>query len=298
MSKPFKPLLAEPVVFDHLDYGNTWLSPKLDGIRAIVINGVVVSRNLKVIRNHRVQALFGNRPELEGIDGELIVGDPKAKDCYQVTNSGVMSADGEPDVYFYVFDHITEPTLPYHLRHRKLLALASDAHVRIVQQHGLTDHQSLLDLEQFYLNQGYEGVMLREFDGPRSFYKYGRSTAKECTLLKLKRFTDAEAPVIGYEEEMQNNNEATTNALGHTERSSHAENKVGKGRLGALICEHPDTSVEFKVGTGFDQATRISLWADRESLIGRTVKYKSFQIGVKDAPRFPVYLGFRDPIDM
>jgi DNA ligase-1 len=289
----FKPLLASPVDFDKLDYGNTWLSCKLDGIRAIVIDGVVMSRKLKPIPNAHVQRLFGG---LEHLDGELIVGEPNAKDVYQKTCSGVMSADGEPDVRFFAFDHIEDPTAEYCRRFVRLSEYASDL-VKVVTQHGLLDHASLLDLETFYLEQGYEGVMLRAFQGPRSFYKFGRSTPKETTLLKLKRFEDAEAVVVGFEEEMRNDNEATTDALGRTKRSSHAENKVGKGRLGALVCQAPE-GIEFNIGTGFTAAQREHLWIERSTWLGRIAKYKSFAIGVKDAPRFPVFLGWRDPIDM
>lgn len=290
----FKPMLADPANLELLDYGNLWASPKLDGIRAIVINGVVVSRSLKPIRNAYVQHLFG-RPELEHYDGELIVGDPTAKDCYSVTNSGVMSADGEPDVTFHAFDHIRHPTIEYWARH----AMIEPQHrVEKVPQYPCESEESLLDLEQWLLGQGYEGLMLRKHSGPLSFYKYGRSTAKEGSLVKLKRMVTDEAPIIGYEEEMANNNEATTNALGRTERSSHKDKLVGKGRLGAVVCRHPSTGFAFKIGTGFDAKTRSSLWEQRDSLPGKIAKYVHFPIGVKDAPRFPVWLGFRDPIDM
>lgn len=294
MNKHFKPLLAEAVDFEHLDYSNLWASAKLDGIRAIVRDGVVVSRNLKPIRNRYVQHMFGRR-EYEHYDGELIVGDPTAQDCYSVTNSGVMSEDGEPDVVFHVFDHVANPNWEYHQRYNLIAVAYPD--VRKVIQHPIVNHDDLLECEQWMLDKGYEGLMLRAFMGPSSFYKYGRSTAKACTLLKLKRFSDAEAEVIGFEEEMENTNEATKDALGHTERSSHRAGLRGKGRLGALICRTPEGQV-FNIGTGFDWALRTQLWDERETLAGRLVKYKSFKVGEKDAPRFPVFLGFRDPIDL
>jgi DNA ligase-1 len=301
----FKPLLASPANLDDIDYDNTWMSPKLDGIRAMVINGVVVSRNLKPIRNKHVQRMFGGSA-LEGHDGELIVGEATAKDCYLVTNSGVMSADGEPNVSFHVFDRIDMPGVEYFKRYEALNAGVSVieeggsswiAGIVKVPQRPVIDATHLLGTERKYLAEGYEGVMLRAFMGPRSFYKYGRSTAKEGTLLKLKRFEDAEAPVTGFEEEMANTNEATKDALGHTERSAHQAGLVGKGRLGALVCEHPDTGIEFKIGTGFDAATRQKLWDERDKLKGKIAKFKHFVIGAKEAPRFPVFLGFRDPID-
>src|SRR5690606_31258487 len=79
------------------------LSPKIDGIRALVVNGQLVSRTLKPIRNTYTQQLFG-RHELEGLDGELVVGNPWDRNLMQQTSSGVMSVGGKPDVYFFVFD--------------------------------------------------------------------------------------------------------------------------------------------------------------------------------------------------
>lgn len=287
----FKPLLASAVEFDQLDYSNLWMSAKLDGIRAIKLNGILVSRNLKPIPNNYVQGLFAvNLPE--GWDGELIVGEPTDKDCYRNTNSGVMSKTGTPDVRFYVFDHADMPGKEYWKRYE---SLRDGDRIVKVQQLPCESHAELLDHEQWLLSLGYEGVMLRAFRGPRSLYKYGRSTAKETTLLKLKRFSDKEAEIIGVQELMKNGNEATTNALGRTERSSHKANLIPMGTLGALVCRLD--GIEFCIGTGFDQATRDQLWGERHSLPGQLAKFKSFDIGVKEAPRFPVFLGLRDPID-
>lgn len=289
----FKPLLASPADLDKLDLTDMLLSPKLDGIRAIVIDGVVMSRSLKPIKNKHVQKLFGH---LEYYDGELICGDPTSPTCYRDTNSAVMSADGEPDVTFHVFDHIHYPDYEYW---RRLDHIRPCAGIEIVVQHCVRDFDSthLQRLEGEYLERGYEGVMLRKASGPASLYKFGRATAKSHTLLKVKRFSDAEYTVTGYEERMHNGNVATTNELGRTERSSHKENKTGRGDLGALTCV-TDNGITFNVGTGFTDADRALLWGERDSLIGKTVKVKSFLIGVKDAPRFPVFLGFRDAMDM
>lgn len=293
---PFKPLLADPVDFDHIDYENTWLSPKYDGIRAIVIDGVVYSRNLKPIRNRYVQARL-SLEHYQYADGELIVGDPTAKDCYRVTNSGVMAEAGEPDFKFYVFDHIEKPTDEYHRRYLQVGRLRNDPYVVVVEQHGLRNHDDLLDLENFYLEKGYEGVMLRTASGPRSYYKFGRSTAREGILTKLKRFVDAEAVIVGVEEELANTNEATLDALGHTKRSQDAAGLVGKGSLGALVCRWTNGKT-FKIGTGYDRALRNLMWQQRDHLPGKLAKFKFFEAaGGYDVPRFPVFLGLRDPID-
>lgn len=287
----FKPLLAKDVDWDLLTYDDLWLSPKLDGIRAIVIGGVVMSRNLKPIPNAHVQKLFGH---LEDYDGELIVGEPTAKTCYSDTYSGVMSADGEPAVTFYAFDHIEEPDADYETRYERL---EDSSNVVVLCQHMVTNQAEVEAHEQRYLDEGYEGVMLRKARGKNSKYKFGRATAKSCTLLKVKRFSDKEARISGFEELMKNGNEATKDALGHTVRSSHQDNLIPMGTLGALVCS-TDDGTEFRIGTGFDAATRQRLWNSRFDLYGHLVKYKSFDIGVKNAPRFPVFLGLRSPIDI
>src|SRR5574340_811751 len=96
----FRPMLASPVDFDKLKYDDLYLSPKLDGIRAVVIDGVVMSRSLKPIPNRHVQKRFRH---LEYYDGELIVGPANSPTVYRDTNSGVMAKDGDPDVRFHVF---------------------------------------------------------------------------------------------------------------------------------------------------------------------------------------------------
>lgn len=288
-----KPMLASPA-------GSSFpypmlLSPKLDGIRCLIIDGVACGRSLKPIPNKHVQKLFGRR-ELNGLDGELIVGPPTAKNVFQATTSGVMSIDGEPNVAFYVFDNYFEPDVPFGLRLKIAHKQAGKSKHCVAVPHDLIfDSDDLLQWEQKYLALGYEGVMLRAPEGP---YKYGRSTAKEAWLLKVKRFKDSEAKIIGYSELMHNTNAVVRNELGHLERSSHKAGKVGRAVLGALTVKDLKTGVEFDIGTGFTAEQRKDLWAEGSGLIGKIVKYKSQPVGVKDKPRFPVFLGFRNKIDL
>jgi DNA ligase 1 len=296
MINGFKPLLAAPVDFGKLDFSKVLLaSPKLDGIRAIVIDGVVVSRSLKPIPNLHVQKLFGR---LEGLDGELIVGEANSPTVYRDTNSGVMSKDGEPDVRFYVFDSIANPGRPYIDRRNALVLdlrpVVPEDLLVLVSQVPVHTLDEIGAYETGLLAEGYEGIMLRS---AQATYKFGRGTAKCNTLLKVKRMASDEATIVGFEEEMANGNEAVTNALGHTERSSHAENKVGKGRLGALVCQLA-SGVQFNIGTGFDHATRQDIWDRRADYLGLVVTFNHFPVGAKDLPRFPSYKGLRNPIDL
>lgn len=285
----FKPLLAYTIEDTSKINYPALASVKLDGIRCVVIDGVAMSRNLKPIRNKYVQACIG-KPEYNGLDGELIVGSIFAKDCYRVTNSGVMGSEGEPDFKFYVFDRF-DMDAPFVARYA---SLKNDKHVQVVPHVEFENEAMLLDFEQMLLDMGAEGVMVRSLEG---IYKQGRSTAKDGILGKLKRFADAEYKIVGFQERMHNGNEATINALGHTERSSRNEGKVGRGDLGALILE-TDDGRRFNCGTGFDDALRAEIWGNQAAYLGRMAKVKSFLIGVKDLPRFPVFLGFRDASDL
>lgn len=294
-----RPLLAAKTTDDDLRRLKfpMLLSPKIDGIRALVRNGQLVGRSMKPIPNLHTQALFG-RDELEGLDGELVVGNPWDSNLMQNTMSGVMSRGGKPKVSFHVFDKWDMPG-GFFFRFDEALRLSEmhqDIGVRFVEHILVGSYKELLDNERQYLVQGYEGIMLRK---PNGLYKQNRSTLREGILLKVKRFEDAEATVIGYEPLYRNLNEAQEDERGYTKRSTHQANKEADELLGSLSVRCAQTQQEFNIGSGFTEAQRRDLWRDRRSLRGRIVKYKTFKVtGVKDKPRFPIFLGFRDPRDL
>lgn len=296
--KKFQPMLApnektdlSKIVFPVLG------SAKLDGIRAVKYDGILVSRNLKPIPNKHIQKLFEDLPE--GMDGELICGNPCDKP-YRRTVSAVMSEDGKPDVHLYAFDSFNPEIVEKGFSER--LAYVSkqecSAPVMALNHRTVLNLEDLMEMEEAYVQMGFEGMMVRSLDGP---YKFGRATQKQGWLLKIKRWEDAEATVIGFEERMRNGNEATTNALGHTERSSHKAGMIGRGDLGAFVVRGLNGTyegIEFNVGGGMDDAERADFWQRREELLGKVIKFKYFATGSKEKPRFPVWLGWRDAGDM
>ena len=295
MSKPFRPLLAVACEdITKLKYPML-LSEKLDGCRAIVRNGVVMSRSMKPIPSKVVQEKFG-KPEYEGYDGEIIYGDKNAKDVFNKSTRACMSHDfpEELDIdelKFYVFDRITDD--PYKDR---WLYIHHDEQNQVIKLQNFTVNcpEEVQELEAGFLAMGAEGVMLRD---PEGKYKQGRSTLKEGILLKVKRFTDEEAIVVGFEEKMHNANEATTGELGQTKRSSHQDNMIPCNTLGALVVSSEKWG-EFKIGTGFDDDLRQEIWNNKEAVLGKLVKFKYFEAGCKEKPRFPVFLGWRSELDM
>ena len=285
----------------------TFASFKLDGVRCNLQDGNVLSRSLKEIPNVSIQERLREFAYSEGnyADGEITVGPPNDPKVYLNTVSAVMKKGGEPAFVFRMFDNFLRPDIPFEQRADYVKAIAEQANSSRFAQQGMEvvahpqalihTYQGLLEFEEVALALGYEGLILRH---PRGKYKYGRSTLKENGMVKLKRFVDAEAKIIGVEELMHNDNEAFENELGHTARSTNSENLRPGGVLGALVVEDLDTGVTFKIGTGYDGGMRAVLWASREGLPGKIVKYKHFPIGAKTAPRHPVFLGFRHPTDM
>lgn len=271
-----------------------WTSTKLDGIRCIIKDGVAYSNSLKPIRNRFVQAELGKT--LNGLDGELIVGEPNAWDCMRKTNSGIMSFDGEPDFKFHVFDRWDRVKAPYRDAYYNVLNI-DHPRCEAVPSLPVFDVKGLEGLEKRTLDDGYEGLILRRPDG---MYKYGRSTLREGYLIKLKRYHQAEAAIVDTTPLLSNLNPPELNELGYTHRSAAQGGKMEMPLLGALVVKgfFGGLMTEFEIGTGFTMAERDRFWRERESLIGKFVTYKFFPTGSKDRPRHPVFISFRDEDDL
>lgn len=264
-----------------------YASPKIDGIRCLTIGGKAMSRRLKPIRNTHVQKLMSKLPD--GLDGELILRDSMK---FNEISSAIMRESGEPDFLYCVFDIVSRD--PYLTRIMELTDLDLPKFVTKIIPLEIKDEEAFLSYEEVCLAESFEGVMIRHGSGP---YKHGRSTVREGWLMKWKRFLDAEAEVIGFVEKMHNANPKTRDELGHAKRSSHKENLKPMGTLGKLMVRRED-GLEFGCGTGFDDETRQEIWDNREKYLGRLVKYRYQPHGVKEAPRFPTFLGFRDRSDV
>jgi len=291
-------MLASKVKPEKLSYP-LFVQTKLDGIRASVVDGKLVSRTLKEIPNRQIFDTL-SRDHFNGLDGELIVGSPEAEGCMQRTTSFVMSGDKvDHDWYYFVFDR-WDIDGGYEDRWEEANALvtrftAVHPNLIMLPYTEVLDEGELDQTEADIVGQGHEGVIVRK---PTAKYKFGRASVTAGELGKIKRFDDSEAEIIGFYEEMHNGNEAVTNALGRTERSSVKANKTGKGTLGGFEVRDLVTDVKFRVGSGFTASQRDDFWQSRDVLMGKVVVYKSFSIGVKEKPRHPVFLGFRHENDL
>ena len=286
----FKPLLAYTVKNPDALQFPVLVSPKLDGIRCVIHNDQPVSRTLKPIPNRFIQSELGFYPPF---DGELMVGDPLDPAAFNKSTSGIMSHDGKPDFTYWVFDYVEAAFLHMSFETRLMMAEETIKHwprAKLVPHTKADNAEELMRLEAHYVGLGYEGVMVR---APWGTYKFGRSTESQGLLGKVKRFEDTEGTIVGYEELMRNENEATINNLGYQERSTAQAGQIPGGTLGALIVSHPDWEDTFGIGTGFTADERFTLWQIRGTLVNQKVRFKHQPSGAKDKPRFPVYLGLR-----
>lgn len=295
----FKPMLSaslDGVELSTLRYP-LLLSPKLDGVRCIVWEGIAYSRNAKPIRNRFVQKWA---EDLHNLDGELIVGSPTGEHCLNATQSGVMSYEGEPDFTFHLFDcpvrFDSQDRFDVSLEHVQKQHMG-EHRIECVPHYPVNDETELELMEHKLVTEGYEGIMLRDPIGP---YKNGRSTLREGYLMKLKRFTDGEGVVVGIEEGQINENDLERDELGRAKRSSDSSGMRPSGMVGTFLVQTEEWGViRVAPGTMSHQMRRVE-WERKDSigfsLIGKTIHWRSFGYGTKDKPRFPRFYGVREDV--
>lgn len=292
MTLLFKPMLAysKTPPLTELKYP-VLASPKLDGIRCIMADGVAFTRSMKRVPNLFVQKEL-QALQLHGLDGELMIeGD------FNAVQSAIMRVDGEPDFYLNIFDDFhalggfNERIAAAEAKVRAL----NNRRIRLVEHVYCNNEEELQSCWNSWVEQGYEGGMVRAINGP---YKRGRSTLLQGYLIKLKNWFDDEGVIVGLEEGKTNENEAFKGELGQTKRSSESHGMVGTDTLGSLILEWRGRKI--KVGTGFglgvpgeDAKLRKKIWEEKEAFIGKTVSFKYQELTHLGNPRFPTFKGFR-----
>jgi DNA ligase-1 len=295
----FRPMLCPQK--DPMGYANYFrelrypllCSPKIDGIRAVVKGGVVMSRKFKPLPSAQVQFQFG---PYEHFDGEIAEGNPADHDVCNRTQSHVMSKDKPGDIRLYAFDYTAPDWLhrPFHERLEKIQKIIGrQDDIEVLEHHLVEREEELLDYEERMLAAGFEGLVMRD---PVGVYKQGRGTWGEGLIYKLKRFEDTEGVIVGVEEQMTNLNELKHDALGYAERSTTKDGLFAAGTLGAFVVDLDGQAVSVAPGV-FDHEERRRIWLNKEMYIGNEsvrLKFRFFGRGAKNLPRFPRAIGFRD----
>lgn len=287
MNTDFKPMLASVVDLSQLKYP-VLCTPKLDGIRCVIVNGEPFTRALKAIPNNHINKLLSSL-QCDNLDGELMVdGD------FNNVQSAVMKSEGTPKFTYYVFDKINTFN-SYEQRIRNLSYKDFPDYVKVLSPCSISNEEELLEYLESCLQDGYEGVMIRSPDSP---YKYGRSTVKEGYLLKLKRFFDDEAELVEVTEKMHNANELEHDNLGYAQRSLKKEHMIPAGTAGSCTLKWKGKVFKVGFGKGFTDELKQYVWDNRDELVGQTVKFSYQELSKDGIPRFGKLLGFRHELDM
>ncbi len=294
-----RPMLCEDMEDENKIIFPAYVSPKINGIRCLIKDGVARTRSLKPIPNHFVRDILSN-PVLEGLEGELTIGKVTDKSLLENTTSAITTYGGNPEFSFHIYDYFTYPDLSFRDRLAELNKFYDDykevyPYLKLVSQTLVNNIHILKEYEKEFVNAGYEGLILKTMTGK---YKYGRSTEEECLYLRIKRFIDSEAIITGYNELYYNQNVANINRIGLIERSDRDETLTPASTLGSLIVRDLYTNLEFNIAGGFNEIMRKKIWDNKEYYLGKIVKYSYHSVGSKSKPRNNKFLAFRDPIDL
>jgi DNA ligase-1 len=312
-----KPLLADDWIESKVSFP-LCAQPKVDGVRALNMLGKITARSLKPFGNRYINSFFSHSA-LIGFDGEMAAERETHPDLCRLTTSAMSSHNGQPYTLWWLFDYVTVETreLPYHLRFSLLNTRVGEIQrnfpmlgerLRIMPSFEIQNMDMLNSFDEKWLIEGYEGTILRN---PNASHKQGRSGTKPI-LWRIKRFVDFEFTVTEIIEGEENQNAAQINELGLQFRSSHKDNKVANGMIGAMlgktltVVKDPTTGAvlfdagqDVKVGAGcLSHEQRRYYFEHQDEFKSKLHKAKFFPKGIKDKPRFPTWQTFKDPVDI
>jgi DNA ligase 1 len=243
-------------------------SRKMDGLRCVFKNGKLYTRNGKeVVGFEHIVEELKTLGEYDLIDGELYSPDIPFQEIqgYVMRKKNVVEED-KKKIFFNIFamlkpkrttaEMVSDIEKRRQANHRKYLRFVE---YEII----LNDFEKIKALDEQYVMEGYEGVMLRSME---QVYDWKRSDA----LVKYKNFIEDDLEII---------------------EAIEGKGKY-KGMLGAFLCRGKITgyNIEAEVGSGFNDEQRVEFWKKRKQMIGTKIEVK-YQ-GLTDdgtSLRFPIF---------
>jgi DNA ligase-1 len=268
----FKPMLAH----DYNDYKDKiiwplYSQPKLDGVRCIIRADGMWSRNGKQIISapHIYEALqpwFEQNPDLI-LDGELYA-DKEVADfntiisCVRKTKPTPADLETSKKIQYWVYDIPSDGGNSTERIEELADFNLPDCCVKVPTT-TLHDNNMIMDQYRVYIEQGFEGQMLRA--SGKSKYENKRSKS----LLKHKTFNDAEFTILGV---VQGNGNLT-------------------GKVGKLQFEINGKPFESAVNGTWEYLEELY---KRNDLVGKQATVKYFELTADGIPRFPKVIEIRD----
>lgn len=268
-----EPMLAKNFDdYKHDTYFPVYSQPKLDGIRCIVTKNGMFSRNGKPIVScphilAELEMFFHFYPEAI-LDGELYC-DKLNNDFNKICSLVKKTKPNEKDIsesaraiQYWIYDVVRRDTF----KNRLLWLIGhitEGKSIRLVDTNLCSTKRELDELYGFYLDQGYEGQMVR------TDCKYEHKRSKG--LLKRKEFQDKEYTILDIIEGEGNKT----------------------GMAGAMVFKNED-GIEFNSNIKGNREYLTEIWNDRESYKGKRATVKFFNLTPAQIPRFPYVIGIRD----
>ena len=289
-----------------------WLMPKIDGVRSLHVTGQLTGRSLDPFEGYGITEYF-SKPEFAWLDGEMTLGDNPAADALCRTTTGAMgrfkNVTEMADIHWWCFDLLDEASrdLPYRERYANLrtkVAALKHKRVHLVPYEEATTMEDVLRIIASHAAAGYEGTIFRN---PDAQAKEGRPTKRGQELLRAKPWDTAEILVTGITEGEENQNEAKTNTLGRTERSSAKAGKVPNGRVGSIqgtmVADYvspitgkllfpKDLPVTISKGAMTEEEA-LHYFKHQDEIVNHIVKFKHMIHGVFELPRMGGYVSHR-----
>lgn len=261
------------------NYGVTqWLSsPKLDGIRCLYENQTsgLRSRSGKTrffgfTDLEQICETIRSANDLSFIDGELYIpGEPFDVISSIVRTTKASSASNKQRVEFRIFaiGFNQYPNIVAADEYNQIQQIFPAAGRINYVPHKLIDNDPIVIQAEADLVKSSgisnEGIMLRN---PNSMYFQGRSIA----LLKVKNFVKIELPVTGF---------------GVSSKTNTLRNLLVQGIVNGQL-------INSQVGTGFTDAERTTIFANRSDYLGRTIEIIHLGITARGYLRHPVFSKF------
>lgn len=267
---PLLPMLAA----DYLKQGHRieypcFGSPKMDGVRCLAIRHTdsveLKSRGGKqYVVPHIQQQLLPIMKEGDVWDGELYI---HGKYLEEIVSAVKKYNELTPEIEFIIFDMVKDEAYENRLismqaLRRYTLSCVEAPSIDVLEFCELLDETHMKQMHKEYVDRGYEGCMLRNFEGK---YESGKRSAD---LQKYKEFSDAEFQIVDV-----------------------VPDKDG----GAIfVVQNLFAPNQFNVVGGSHEERKCWL-EEKESLIGKsiTVKYQTLYKDTK-IPQFPTLVAFRE----
>ena len=129
------------------------------------------------------------------LDGELYVhGVPLQTINSWIPKPGQSMKEETSQIEYHLYDAPYSDTVTWLFRHRYLNKIKESEHVKVEETYQVSNEEEAYAMVDAFLGEGYEGGMLRNWDG---LYDWGH---RSSDLLKIKKFDDEEFEVVGYQE--------------------------------------------------------------------------------------------------